>query len=197
MARTTTVNGEIEALVRNFSLQVEAIIRKAVAEQVGQHAAQLRSSGARPAGRKVRLCPVPGCGAPAAGPKYRWRCRAHKEVELLRPVSGGAAVPVQRLPPGPSPRSRRSGPPTECRLPGCSMRNKGPRYNFFCGDHYRTLSHDEQRHYAELWKQQRAAPTAAASGADVRVRKRPAESDIGSNVTSLNGSAALETKGEP
>ena len=195
MARAASVNGEIEALVRNFSQQLESLIRKAIAEQVGHHVAQLRSSLPRPDGRKGRLCPVPGCGALAAGPKYRWRCRDHKSVELLRPAGGGAAVAVKQLPPSPGPRTRRGGPPRECRLPGCSMRNKGPRYNFFCGDHYKALTREEQHHYAELWKQQRSAPAVIASGADVRVRKRLVEQKS-QPVAQLNGAGPTETANE-
>lgn len=66
-------------------------------------------------------------------------------------------VAITKLPPGPTPNDpKRPGPPMECRLPGCMMKSRGPRYDFFCADHYQQLSADQRRHYADLWRQNRA-----------------------------------------
>ncbi len=151
----------VEALVRDFTARLQELVRRAVAQQLNEAIADelhRRSAATPTAGRTLRaqrMCPVPGCQLPAAGPRYRWRCRDHKEVskEQIARLGASAGVVVQRLPPGPGPdRPRRPGPPMDCRFPGCTVRSKGPRYNYFCGEHYRELTTVEQKRYAEQWK---------------------------------------------
>jgi len=52
----------------------------------------------------------------------------------------------------------------DCRLPGCLMRSRGPRYEYFCDEHFRLLNPEERRHYAAMWRAARvrlANPRAA------------------------------------
>ncbi len=207
--------------------------------------------------RAKRICPVPGCDLLAAGPKYRWRCRQHKNVsneeiaqmragkpggdraapsavppppaepsepaapeplqsaetatDLLEPLtpplstaaahlretrstraaraapgSTGSAhqplppppsdFPVHHLPPGPSPsRERRDGPSMECRYPGCTMKSKGFRYDYFCWEHYNELNKEQRAHFKKLWQAARekaaTTPAAPATPAPVIVRR--------------------------
>jgi hypothetical protein len=68
-----------------------------------------------------------------------------------------AGVKITRLPPGPMPReTKRTGPSMECRCPGCKTKSRGPRYDFFCADHYAAFNAEERRKYTELWKAQQA-----------------------------------------
>jgi hypothetical protein len=63
---------------------------------------------------------------------------------------------IMKLPPGPVPReTKRSGPSMECRCPGCPTKSRGPRYDFFCADHYTAFNVDERKKYAEEWKAHR------------------------------------------
>ncbi len=64
-----------------------------------------------------------------------------------------AHVQITRLPPGPNPNERRrSGPSMDCRCPGCLMKSRGPRYEYFCEDHYRRFNAEERQKYAAMWR---------------------------------------------
>jgi hypothetical protein len=68
-----------------------------------------------------------------------------------------ADVKITKLPPGPVPReSKRTGPSMECRCPGCKVKSRGPRYDYFCADHYAAFNAEERRKYAMVWKARRA-----------------------------------------
>ena len=61
------------------------------------------------------------------------------------------------MPPGPTPNDpKRAGPPMECRVPGCIIKSRGPRYDFFCADHYSMLNADDRKKYTDMWKASRA-----------------------------------------
>src|SRR5689334_18719317 len=102
----------IESIVREFASRLEDAIRHEVANRLDAAVAEaLRKSerkepGARAAtGRRPqRMCPVPGCGLPAAGPRYGWKCRDHaslSKAEVSKLVAAGSTsegVAVVRLP---------------------------------------------------------------------------------------------------
>jgi len=177
---------DLRPLVAAFVREVEDYIRQDVDVRLAKAAGSLH--GRRGAGL-AKLCPVPGCGKPAAGQKYRWRCREHKlwnrpEGKAERPFLAvplpvpreATAIPegvtIKRLPPGPMPGSRnRPLPNTRCRLPGCTVKHSGPRFDFFCRDHYAQLSPDERKRYRELSAASVRRPSAAgAPGGAVVVR---------------------------
>ena len=117
--------------------------------------------------RGGRLCPVPGCGKPGAGPRNRWFCKEHanklsvtEQKSILernrRLASEGklpTAVPserIVRLPPKLK-RARRALDMT-CRVEGCTNRSRGPRAGFICDTHRAQLSVAEQKQAREEYK---------------------------------------------
>jgi hypothetical protein len=182
-------HAELDSLISRFVADVEAIVRKSIAArlqavldeiQVVRPSQDLASpSRVIDRSRAPRLCPVPDCGKPAAGPRYRWRCREHGARSPTSPPSqvGSAPAPqlalprpktptiipadvqITRLPPGPVPKERRTltGPSVVCRLPGCTSKHSGPRYDLFCREHYAMLNVEERRKYKALWKAHAAA----------------------------------------
>jgi hypothetical protein len=193
----------IEALIRRFAEDLESAIRAEIDARLKDALGRLSSVTApsvlsvstapqtrsQATGGKVRMCPVPGCRNPAAGPKYGWRCRDHGASYRAKQAaksggksSGGITAPsnkpapfialptpktaavipagvlIKKLPPGPTPHDpKRAGPPMECRCPGCILKSRGPRYEFFCADHYAAFNAEERKKYTEMWKNARAA----------------------------------------
>src|SRR5438270_1838850 len=128
--------------------------------------------------RSGRLCPVPGCGKPGAGPRNRWFCKEHaaklsaaeQKTILERNRRLGAegklptAIPAQRIVrlPAKSPRPRRALD-MSCRVEGCLNRSRGPRVGFICDQHRAELSAEEQRAARERWNARQRGATAAAA----------------------------------
>lgn len=185
MARPRSGAGPVSSLdevVRTCVRMLEEAVRAEVAARLDAAVADARrreDTDDRAATAKPRrMCPVPGCGLPGAGPRYHWRCRDHGSVtkaalEML------TAPRVTRLPPGRDPEApRRPGPPMECRVLGCATRSRGPHYEFFCRDHYAALSKDARRAATESWRQAREAGPAAPRAApepSVRIRRAGVE----------------------
>src|SRR5215470_5156011 len=160
-------DGSFRALIERFAQDLSAAISELVQEQVKQAVARVAGGRVEADGRRSgRLCPVPGCGEPGAGPRNRWFCRDHarklsaaEQKSILehnkRLAAEGklpTAVPAQRivrLPPK-SPRPRRSLD-MSCRVDGCPNRSRGPRAGFICDLHRAQLSPDEQREARERW----------------------------------------------
>ena len=150
-------------LIEAISAQVDERVAAAVSRlQPAQAGRLLRADGRR----SGRLCPVPGCGEPGAGPRNRWFCKEHagklsaaEQKSILernrRLAAEGklpTAVPAQRivrLPPR-QPRPRRALD-MSCRVEGCPNRSRGPRAGFICDTHRAELSADEQRSARERW----------------------------------------------
>lgn len=168
--RSPSANRRIELVVRECVARIEQVIRAEVAARLETAVARalrareselpagVRKGSGRDSPRPPRLCPVPACGRPAAGPKYAWRCREHKavsreEILLLREASPSRAPGAQPEQP------RRNGPSMECRAPGCATKSRGPRYEFFCGEHHSALDPAERRALAEQWRQARRRPS--------------------------------------
>src|SRR5438105_9703548 len=151
------------ALIERFSRELSDAIANFVEEQVSAAVSRMQAGarGLEADGRRSgRLCPVPGCGEPGAGPRNRWFCRDHARklsaaeqksiVERNKRLAAEGklptAVPAQRivrLPPK-SPRPRRTLD-MSCRVDGCPNRSRGPRAGFICDLHRAQLSPDEQR----------------------------------------------------
>jgi len=160
--------GSFRALVDRLSQELSGALVAYVEEQVASALARAQG-GARTmtdGRRSGRLCPVPGCGEPGAGPRNRWFCRDHakklsaaeqkgileRNRRLAQEGKLPTAIPAQRivrLPPK-SPRPRRALDMT-CRVEGCGNRSRGPRAGFICDNHRAELSPDEQRAARERW----------------------------------------------
>lgn len=155
----------VDRFTRDLGAAIATLIEERLAAAVDQiqRSPLVRSVDGRRAGR---LCPVPGCGAPGAGPRNRWFCREHARklsaaeqrsiLERNRRLAAEGklptAVPAQRivrLPPR-APRPRRTLDMT-CRVEGCPNRSRGPRAGFICDQHRTELSVDEQRAAREVW----------------------------------------------
>ena len=153
-------------LIDRFSTDLAAAIQAAIEQQVsaamaGKAGRLLALAGGKLDGRRGgRICPVPGCGEPGAGPRNRWFCKDHSrklsvseqksilernkrlqaEGKLPTPVSSRQVV---RLPPKEK-RARRTLDMT-CRVEGCPNRSRGPRAGFICDTHRAQLSREEQK----------------------------------------------------
>ncbi|GAC1343666.1 MAG: hypothetical protein NVSMB23_17750 [Myxococcales bacterium] len=117
--------------------------------------------------RGGRLCPVPGCGQPGAGPRNRWFCRDHAKklsateqrgiLERNKRLAAEGKLPTEvpsqrivRLPPK-APRTPRTLD-MSCRVEGCPNRSRGPRAGFICETHRQQLSPEEQLDARTRWK---------------------------------------------
>jgi len=181
-----TKDGSFRALIDRFTRELTAAITSQVEEQVAAALARIQVAQTgrleRTDGRRSgRLCPVPGCGEPGAGPRNRWFCKEHagkfsatEQKSILernrRLAAEGklpTAVPAQRivrLPPK-EPRPRRALD-MSCRVEGCPNRSRGPRAGFICDQHRAELAPEEQRLARERWNaksksQQQAQPAEA------------------------------------
>jgi len=166
-----TQEASFRSLIDRFARELTAAIAQHVQEQVSLALSRIQGPGGgsrgRPDGRlSGRLCPVPGCGKPGAGPRNRWFCKDHSKklsaaeqkgiLERNRRLEAEGklptAVPAQRIVriPAKSPRPRRSLD-MSCRVEGCTNRSRGPRAGFICDQHRAELSADEQRAARERW----------------------------------------------
>ncbi len=184
-------NNEVpfRALVERFTSELSAAIQQQVEARVSAMLARIQLGGAPPArassgkadGRRSgRLCPVPGCGKPGAGPRNRWFCRDHARklstteqkgiLERNRRLAAEGKLPTQvpaqrivRLPTR-QPRAPRTLD-MSCRVDGCLNRSRGPRAGFICDQHRAELSPDEQLQARGRWNARRkglAAPVQEA-----------------------------------
>ena len=165
-------------LVDRFSNELSRIIATQIERQISialaQHAKsapRIMATGRGPSlkidGRRGgRLCPVPSCGQPGAGPRNRWFCKSHagklsvtEQKSILernkRLSSEGklptvvAAARITRLAPKEK-RARRSLD-MSCRVEGCPNRSRGPRAGFICDTHRAQLAPDEQKAARTRW----------------------------------------------
>lgn len=166
-----TKDAAFRSLIDRFTRDLTAAIAQQVEEQVAAALSRMKVSGngsrARLDGRRSgRLCPVPGCGEPGAGPRNRWFCKEHSSklsateqksiLERNRRLAAEGklptAVPSQRIVrlPAKSPRPRRALD-MSCRVEGCTNRSRGPRAGFICDQHRAEMSAEEQRAARERW----------------------------------------------
>jgi hypothetical protein len=159
----------LRSIIDRFTRELTEAIAQQVQEQVSQAISQLRGNAGRSDGRRAgRLCPVPGCGEPGAGPRNRWFCKEHssklsaseqksildRNRKLAAEGKLPTAVPSQRivrLPPK-APRARRALD-MSCRVEGCPNRSRGPRAGFICDQHRAELSAEEQRQARDRWNE--------------------------------------------
>jgi hypothetical protein len=167
------------ALIDRFTSELTAAIARQVEDQVSVALAQLHKGAQSDGRRSGRLCPVPGCGKPGAGPRNRWFCKDHASrlsaaeqkgiVERNRRLAAEGklptAVPAQRIVglPAKAQRPRRSLD-MSCRVEGCGNRSRGPRAGYICDQHRAELSAEEQVAARDRWnarqkgQQQKPAP---------------------------------------
>jgi hypothetical protein len=165
-----TQDDSFRSLIDRFTRDLTAAIAQHVEERVSAALSGMKAgtgSRAHLDGRRSgRLCPVPGCGKPGAGPRNRWFCKDHSKklsateqksiLERNRRLAAEGklptAVPAQRIVrlPAKSPRPRRALD-MSCRVEGCPNRSRGPRAGFICDQHRAELSADEQRAARERW----------------------------------------------
>jgi hypothetical protein len=166
-----TKNPSFRALIDRFTDELTAAIASHVEEQVAAALSHLRVSTGRSDGRRSgRMCPVPGCGKPGAGPRNRWFCKDHakrlsaseqkgileRSRRLLAEGKTATAPPVQRIVrlPARTPRPRRSLD-MSCRVDGCPNRSRGPRAGYICDQHRAELSAEQQEAARKAWNARR------------------------------------------
>jgi hypothetical protein len=179
------------ALVERFAIELSQAIAERVEREVSTAVARIKGGavGKMDGRRSGRLCPVPGCGQPGAGPRNRWFCKDHasklsatEQKSILERNKRLAAegklptlVPAQRivrLPPK-QPRPRRQLDMT-CRVDGCPNRSRGPRVGFICDMHRAQLSPEEQREARERWNARQKGGVVAAAP----IRESPAPAAV-------------------
>lgn len=192
-----TKNPSFRVLIDRFTDELTAAIASHVEEQVAVALSHVRVGTGRSDGRRSgRICPVPGCGKPGAGPRNRWFCKDHakrlsaseqkgileRNKRLLAEGKTAAAAPAQRVVrlPARTPRPRRSLD-MSCRVEGCPNRSRGPRAGYICDQHRAELSADQQEAARNAWNARRkgqalpAADQAKAPPAPVPPIVRKAE----------------------
>jgi hypothetical protein len=170
----------LRAIIDRFTRDLTQAVTQQVQEQVSLALSQMRGGASRSDGRRAgRLCPVPGCGQPGAGPRNRWFCKNHSSklsateqksiLERNRRLAAEGklptAVPAQRivrLPPK-AQRARRALD-MSCRVEGCPNRSRGPRAGFICDQHRAELSADEQRMARDRWNARRKGKMVGPAG---------------------------------
>lgn len=167
----------LPALVQQLTQQLTALVTTEVERRVRDSLGALRLEARAVMPRASRLCPVPGCGKPGAGPRNRYFCSEHARslsVEEQRSIVARsqrlvAEGKVAAAPSGPRfvrlpPKTRRSGRALDmtCRVVGCSNRSRGPRVGFICDTHRIELTPDEQRAARDQWNARKRAPAAPA-----------------------------------
>jgi len=177
-----TRDASFRSVIDRFTRELTAAISRQVEEQVSAALSRIQvGGGARvhlDGRRSGRLCPVPGCGEPGAGPRNRWFCKDHASklsaaeqksiLERNRRLAAEGklptAIPAQRIVrlPAKAPRPRRALD-MSCRVEGCLNRSRGPRVGFICDQHRAELSAEEQRAARERWNARQRGATAAAA----------------------------------
>src|SRR2546425_848882 len=117
-------DASFRALIERFAQDLSSAIGELVQRQVKDAVARASTGRLQPdGGRAGRLCPVPACGEPGAGPRNRWFCREHAKklsaaeqksiVERNKRLAAEGKLPtavpsqrIVRLPPQ-APRPRR------------------------------------------------------------------------------------------
>ena len=177
-----TRDASFRSVIDRFTRELTAVISRQVDEQVSAALSRIQVGGGMrvhlDGRRSGRLCPVPGCGEPGAGPRNRWFCKDHASklsaaeqksiLERNRRLAAEGklptAIPAQRIVrlPAKSPRPRRALD-MSCRVEGCLNRSRGPRVGFICDQHRAELSAEEQRAARERWNARQRGATAAAA----------------------------------
>ena len=177
-----TRDASFRSVIDRFTRELTAAISRQVEEQVSAALSRIQVGGGvrvhLDGRRSGRLCPVPGCGEPGAGPRNRWFCKDHASklsaaeqksiLERNRRLAAEGklptAIPAQRIVrlPAKAPRPRRALD-MSCRVEGCLNRSRGPRVGFVCDQHRAELSAEEQRAARERWNARQRGATAAAA----------------------------------
>ncbi|TMA15884.1 MAG: hypothetical protein E6J86_04615 [Deltaproteobacteria bacterium] len=177
-----TRDASFRSVIDRFTRELTAVISRQVDEQVSAALSRIQVGGGMrvhlDGRRSGRLCPVPGCGEPGAGPRNRWFCKDHASklsaaeqksiLERNRRLAAEGklptAIPAQRIVrlPAKAPRPRRALD-MSCRVEGCLNRSRGPRVGFICDQHRAELSAEEQRAARERWNARQRGATAAAA----------------------------------
>lgn len=184
MAQKTN-DAALRVIIDRFTRELTQAVAQQVQEQVAQAISQFRGpSSSKSDGRRAgRLCPVPNCGQPGAGPRNRWFCKNHSAklsaaeqksiLERNRRLAAEGKLPTQvpaqrivRLPPK-AQRARRALD-MSCRVEGCPNRSRGPRAGFICDQHRNELSPDEQRAARDRWNARMKGGKSAASASEAK-----------------------------
>ena len=167
-------DASFNALIDRFTSELSTAIAQQIEAQLATVLARIDATGPRRLAnngkadgrRSGRLCPVPGCGEPGAGPRNRWFCRNHSGklsateqkgiLERNKRLAAEGKLPTQvpsqrivRLPPK-AQRARRTLD-MSCRVEGCTNRSRGPRAGFICDQHRAELTPPEQLQARERW----------------------------------------------
>jgi hypothetical protein len=171
------VTGELASLLTaEIELRVSEALESLRSEAPGP------GPGSSTDGRRAgRLCPVPGCGKPGAGPRNRWFCREHAEKLSVEEQKGILArtkrqaaegklpteIPselIVRIPP----RVQRAHKPLDmsCRVEGCPNRSRGPRAGFICDQHRASMPPEEWEAAREAYNARKRAVAPPAEALD-------------------------------
>ena len=182
--KTVSLHALFDQLATALTALVEEQVKAAVSRLPAAQGVRLAHTDGR---RSGRLCPVPGCGKPGAGPRNRWFCREHagklsaaeqkgileRNRRLAAEGKLPTAVPAQRIVRLPPKQQRpRRALDMSCRVEGCTNRSRGPRAGFICDEHRAELSPDEQRAARTRWNAR--AKGLVATPAPVEPRPLPA-----------------------
>ncbi|MCA1829376.1 MAG: hypothetical protein ABR567_00980 [Myxococcales bacterium] len=177
--KTVSLHALFDQLANALTALVEEQVKAALARTEGVRVAHTDGR------RSGRICPVPGCGEPGAGPRNRWFCREHaaklspaeQKGILERNRKDGklpTAVPAQRVVRLPPKQQRpRRALDMSCRVEGCTNRSRGPRAGFICDEHRAELSPDEQRAARARWNARAKGLVPAPAAAEPRPLPAP------------------------
>lgn len=153
MARTSSLQSVLDQFIERFASQLASRLRSKVS---GTQPAARSGRPGRPAGkvsgRTGRICPVPGCGKPGAGPRNRWFCSEHAKsvprAEQNR-LLDKARAQLAASPKASSAKASKRGRPgrkldMRCRVAGCKNMSRGPRFGFICDEHKKLSKADQQ-----------------------------------------------------
>lgn len=160
MAPNSSLQSVIDGLIDRIA---DAIAARAGAGRSAAPAARSGRPSAKGNGRSsgARLCPVPGCGKPGAGPRNRFFCRDH--ARSLSRAEQNRLLAQQKAQPAAASSARKAGRPAgrkldmSCRVAGCANTSRGPRLGFMCEKHSKELSKAEQRAAREKYNAKKAA----------------------------------------
>ena len=156
-AKDSSLRSSIDAFSRDLFAYIAEEVRTQVAAAISRIP---QAQPSRLDGRRAgRLCPVPGCGKPGAGPRNRWFCKEHAkslpvgEQKRLLTVAREKGAELRRA----ESRKRRGGAGRKldmsCRVAGCKNTSRGPRFGFICDKHRKELSAKEQQAARDKWNE--------------------------------------------
>ena len=156
----TRLPPQVSSLLDQFLVRFE----EAILARIGPAVAARGARGGARASSGGRMCPVPGCDHPSAGPRNRFFCSDHAR-SLSKPAQDKVLAAVKLDAPAARSaskvsatdgRRKRRGPrgplDMHCRAEGCKNLSRGPRFGFICDEHRKSLGKKQQEEAREKYK---------------------------------------------